>query len=107
MGGLNPRNRELVMEVLGRLADRVQSAENSRNAVVNELVSLRERFVNLEAELSKKCDELRQLFLLQQQSNNNNNHSGDEATSPTSSSPPTSSSTAFLRSLRKLPSSTS
>ena len=68
---------------------------------------------NLEAELSKKCDELRQLFLLQQQSNNNNNHGGgngsgeDEATSPTSSSPPTSSTTAFLRSLRKLPSSTS
>ena len=43
--GLSPRNRDLVMEVLGRLADRVQSAENSRNAVVNELVSLRERFV--------------------------------------------------------------
>ena len=42
--GLSPRNRDLVMEVLGRLADRVQSAENSRNAVVNELVSLRERF---------------------------------------------------------------
>ena len=42
--GLNPRNRELVMEVLGRLAERVQSAEHSRNAVVNELVSLRERF---------------------------------------------------------------
>ena len=62
----------------------------------------------MEAELSKKCDELRQLFLLQQQSNNNNcGGSGDEATSPTSSSPPTSSTTAFLRSLRKLPSSTS
>ena len=43
--GLSPRNRDLVMEVLGRLADRVQSAENSRNAVVNELVSLRERFM--------------------------------------------------------------
>ena len=62
--------------------------------------------------MSKKCDELRQLFLLQQQSNNNNNHgggSGDEGapTSPTSSSPPTSSTTAFLRSLRKLPSSVS
>lgn len=42
--GLSARNRDLVMEVLGRLADRVQSAENSRNAVVNELISLRERF---------------------------------------------------------------
>ena len=49
--GLSARNRDLVMEVLGRLADRVQSAENSRNAVVNELVSLRERF---QVSLSRK-----------------------------------------------------
>ena len=48
---------------------------------------------NLEAELSKKCDELRQLFLLQQQSNNNNNHGGgngsgeDEVGDAASSSP--------------------
>ena len=57
--GLNPRNRELVMEVLGRLAERVQSAEHSRNAVVNELVSLRERFQVREREdlnfPAKKC----------------------------------------------------
>ena len=49
--GLNPRNRELVMEVLGRLAERVQSAEHSRNAVVNELVSLRERFMVCKAKI--------------------------------------------------------
>ena len=56
----------------------------------------------MEAELSKKCDELRQLFLLQQQSNNNNNNDVDEvAASPTSSSPTSATSTAFLRSLRK------
>lgn len=41
------------MEVLGRLADRVQSAENSRNAVVNELVSLRERFVVIRISISR------------------------------------------------------
>ena len=52
--------------------------------------------------MSKKCDELRQLFLLQQQSNNNNNNNSDEeVASPTSSSPPTSSSTFLELSLRR------
>ena len=43
-GGLSPRNRDYITEVLERLAERVTSAELSRNVVVGELVTLRERF---------------------------------------------------------------
>ena len=42
--GLNPRNRDYITEVLERPAERVTSAEISRNVVVGELVTLRERF---------------------------------------------------------------
>ena len=42
--GLNPRNRDYIIEVLERLAERVTSAEISRNVVVGELVTMRERF---------------------------------------------------------------
>ena len=42
--GLSPQGRTLVIDILTRLADRVQSAENSRDIVVRELVTLRERF---------------------------------------------------------------
>ena len=42
--GLNPRNRDYITEVLERLAERVTSAEISRNVVVGELVTLREHF---------------------------------------------------------------
>ena len=53
---------------------------------------------NLEAELSKKCDELRQLFLLQQsQQNQAGSHEDTTSTTP---SPPTST-TSVLRALRK------
>ena len=46
--GLSPTNRDYITEVLERLADRVTSAELSRNVVVGELVTMRERFqVNL------------------------------------------------------------
>ena len=43
-GALSPRNRDYITEVLERLAERVTSAELSRNVVVGELVTLRERF---------------------------------------------------------------
>ena len=42
--GLSPTNRDYITEVLERLADRVTSAELSRNVVVGELVTMRERF---------------------------------------------------------------
>ena len=42
--GLSTRNRDYITEVLERLAERVTSAELSRNMVVGELVTLRERF---------------------------------------------------------------
>ena len=53
--GLGPRNRDFVLEVLDRLAERVTSAEMSRNVVVGELVTLRERFqVNSRKKYSPK-----------------------------------------------------
>ena len=58
-------------------------------------------FQNLEAELSKKCDELRQLFMLQQQSNNNHEDMSSAVASPTSSSPPASTSLTSRSTLRK------
>ena len=61
----------------------------------------------MEAELSKKCDELRQLFLLQQQNNSNSSTSaqtdqlakisGTTTSSSASSSPTTTSALRFLR----------
>ena len=42
--GLSPRSRDFVVEALDRMAERVTSAEMSRNVVVGELVTLRERF---------------------------------------------------------------
>ena len=42
--GLSPRSRDFVIEALDRMAERVTSAEMSRNVVVGELVTLRERF---------------------------------------------------------------
>ena len=42
--GLSPRCRDFVIEALDRMAERVTSAEMSRNVVVGELVTLRERF---------------------------------------------------------------
>ena len=54
-------------------------------------------FQNLEAELSKKCDELRQLFLLQQ---SQQQHASEDTNSTATPSPPTST-TSVLRALRK------
>ena len=54
--------------------------------------------------MSKKCDELRQLFMLQKQSNNNNHEDNmsSAVASPTSSSPPASTSlTSRMNNLRK------
>ena len=55
-------------------------------------------FQNLEAELSKKCDELRQLFLLQQ--SQQQQHASEDTNSTATPSPPTST-TSVLRALRK------
>lgn len=41
--GLNPRSRDLVTDIINRLAEQVQTAESSRDLVVRELVVLRER----------------------------------------------------------------
>ena len=52
---------------------------------------------NLEAELSKKCDELRQLFLLQQSQQQQNSSQQDDSTSNTPS-PPSSTTRALQKS---------
>ena len=41
--GINPRSRDLVTDIITRLAEQVHSAETSRDVVVRELVTLRER----------------------------------------------------------------
>ncbi len=41
--GINPRSRDLVTDIITRLAEQVHSAETSRDVVIRELVTLRER----------------------------------------------------------------